>query len=87
MTVSAKGAKRAFKRARGTAPKPLRPGRAKTAADTVRLSDEECRRLAADIAYFRAARYRDAAPGECREEDRRAAQRQLRALLRRQRTK
>lgn len=44
---------------------------------------EELSRLAGDLAYFRAARYRDVEAGEVREEDVERAKEEVAAMLRR----
>ena len=42
------------------------------------VAKDECRSLIEDVAFFRAARYREAGPGNCWEEDRCAAEPTLR---------
>jgi len=41
----------------------------------------ECRSLIEDVAFFRAACFRHVDPGNCREEDRRAAEAEIKAVL------
>ena len=46
------------------------------AADT-----KQCRSLAEDVAFFRAARFRNVEPGKCRAQDRCVAEAEIRAAL------
>jgi hypothetical protein len=43
--------------------------------------NQVCHALAECVAFFRASRFRDVAPGDCREEDRKAAEAMIRATL------
>lgn len=83
--------------ASGKGRKPVVAKRAKNQAMNARLAGEGetrlvitseiKRQLVEDVAYFRAARYRDARPGECREADRSAARQELHAVLKRPKAK
>lgn len=47
----------------------------------VPVGNKDCHALAECVAFFRASRFRDVAPGDCREEDRNAAEAMIRATL------
>lgn len=49
----------------------------------VAITEEERSALVEDIAYFSADRYRCVKPGECREEDRRRAELEVDAIIKR----
>jgi hypothetical protein len=62
------------------------PGGAKanvaaTLAEVVAVSAEQRRHLIEDAAYFRAERYRPVEPGRYRKQDRRAAEAEIEAVL------
>jgi hypothetical protein len=57
-------------------------GTKRKSGSAVAVSREACRALADCVAFFRASRFRDAAPGDCREDDRCAAEAMIRATLR-----
>lgn len=71
--------------AKAAAPKARGRGAKSRPAATVAVSEEERRRLIEDIAYFHAERYRCVEAGECREEDRRRAEAEVDAVLKRRR--
>lgn len=56
------------------------PARKKRASAVV-VADAEQRSLIEDVAFFRASRFRDVDPGKCREEDRCAAEAEIKAVL------
>jgi hypothetical protein len=47
----------------------------------VAVGTKECRSLAEDVAFFRAARFRNVEPGKCRAQDRCVAEAEIRAAL------
>ena len=47
----------------------------------VAAGTRQCRSLAEDIAFFRAARFRNVEPGKCRAQDRCVAEAEIRAAL------
>jgi hypothetical protein len=65
-------------RSRGTQPRRQR-------AAAVAVSEEQRRQLIADVAFFHAEQHRVVAAGDCREEDRRRAEAEIDAVLKRPR--
>ena len=47
----------------------------------VAVGAKQCRSLAEDVAFFRAARFRNVEPGKCRAQDRCVAEAEIRAAL------
>ena len=47
----------------------------------VAVGTKQCRSLAEDVAFFRAARFRNVEPGKCRAQDRCVAEAEIRAAL------
>jgi hypothetical protein len=45
------------------------------------VATNECRSLVEDVAFFRAARFREVEPGKCRAEDRCAAEAEIKTVL------
>ena len=45
------------------------------------VAKDECRSLIEDVAFFRASRFREVDPGKCREEDRCAAEAEIKSVL------
>ena len=59
--------------------------RTKAPPKAVVVSKEEQRHLIEDVAYFHAEHYRHIQPGQCREQDRREAEAQIKAVIKRHR--
>jgi hypothetical protein len=51
--------------------------------DSIVVSKEEQRHLIEDVAYFHAEHYRHVEPGQCREQDRREAEAEIKTVLKR----
>ncbi len=73
-------AKRGLRKAGGAAPR-----RRTALPEAIVVSKEEQRHLIEDIAYFHAEHYRHSKPGQCREQDRRDAEAQIKAVIKRRR--
>jgi hypothetical protein len=58
---------------------------AKAPPEAIVVSKEEERHLIEDVAYFHAEHYRHIEPGQCREQDRRDAEAQIKAVIKRRR--
>lgn len=69
------------RKARAGGRRPARNRGARKAAGAVEVTPEEQERLVDDLAFFHAERYRRIGPGGYREEDRRAAEAEIRRLL------
>lgn len=74
-------AKRGLRKAGSAAPR----RRTKAPPEAIVVSKEEQRHLIEDIAYFHAEHYRHIEPGQCREQDRRDAEAQIKASIKRRR--
>jgi hypothetical protein len=61
---------------------PAAQARKKPKSAVVAVAKGERRALIEDVAFFRASRFRDVAPGQCREEDRCEAATEIKAVLR-----
>jgi hypothetical protein len=75
--------KKAGKAAAGTGRRKRAAAPARYRGTTVVVTEEERSALVEDIAYFSADRYRCVKPGECREEDRRRAELEIDAIIKR----
>jgi len=56
-------------------------GEKRKSRPTVAVGSKQCKSLAEDVAFFRAARFRDVEPGKCRAQDRCVAEAEIKAAL------